>query len=58
MMVDPRAANTSDFSYDIFSGIVMIMLYPLHAAVIARPIPVFPEVGSIKVSPNYILPEI
>jgi hypothetical protein len=41
---------------DIFSGRVMIILYPLIAAAMLSPIPVFPEVGSIKVSPFLILP--
>ena len=34
----------------------MISLYPLTAAPNARPIPVFPDVASIRVSPGLILP--
>ena len=44
------------FSLLIFSGIVMITLYPLTAPANASPIPVFPEVGSIMVSPSFKLP--
>ena len=38
------------------SGMVKITLYPLIAATIARPIPVFPLVGSIIVPPFLIKP--
>ena len=34
----------------------MISLYPLTAAPNARPIPVLPDVASIRVSPGLILP--
>ncbi len=34
----------------------MIILYPFTAAVIDRPIPVFPDVGSIKISPGFNFP--
>jgi len=44
------------FSADIFSGIVMIILYLLAAAAIARPIPVLPDVGSMRMSPGLHLP--
>lgn len=55
-MVAPRAFKTSVFSVDIFSGKVMMHLYPLTAAAKAIPIPVFPEVASISVSPGLIRP--
>jgi len=48
--------RTSVFSVDIFSGRVIMHLYPFTAAAKAIPIPVFPEVASIRVSPNLILP--
>jgi hypothetical protein len=35
---------------------VIIILNPLAAAATANPIPVFPEVGSIRMSPFLILP--
>jgi hypothetical protein len=39
MIVAPRARRTATFSGDIFSGRVMIVLYPLIAPTNARPIP-------------------
>ena len=39
------------FSEDIFSGRTMTQRYPLTAAARASPIPVFPDVGSMIVSP-------
>lgn len=41
---------------DIFSGNVIIMLYFLTEAHVARPIPVLPDVASINVSPYLIRP--
>lgn len=41
------------FSELIFSGSVMMHRYPLMAHARARPMPVFPDVGSIKVSPGW-----
>ena len=38
------------------SGSVRIALYPLAAATIASPIPVFPEVGSIMVAHGFRIP--
>ena len=55
-IVAPRAFKTTSFSILIFSGIVIIKLYPLTADARARPIPVFPEVGSIRVSPGLMRP--
>ena len=40
----------------IVSGMVRMILYPLDAAMAARPIPVFPEVGSIIVDPFFNAP--
>ena len=40
------------FSVLIFSGSVMMQRYPLMAHASARPMPVFPDVGSINVSPG------
>jgi hypothetical protein len=45
------------FSLLIFSGRVMITSYPFTAPHKAKPIPVFPEVGSIIVQPGAILPD-
>lgn len=56
MISAPNARSTSTFSFDIFSGSVMIMRYPRTAAVNAIPIPVFPLVGSISVSPGLMRP--
>ena len=47
----PYAFINNLLSTDIVSGIVTIILYPLAADKAARPIPVFPEVGSIIVPP-------
>jgi len=46
----------SIFSRLILSGIVKIVRYPLIAATIARPIPVFPLVGSMIVPPGLSSP--
>ena len=56
IILAPRALRTTSFSLLIFSGIVIIILYPLTAAESAIPIPVLPEVGSIRVSPGLIFP--
>ena len=53
----PSARSVYTFSFDIFSGKVITILYPLMAAVRANPIPVFPDVGSIKVSPGLMRPD-
>ena len=45
----PSSINIFLLSTDIDSGIVKISLYPLAAQTNAKPIPVFPEVGSIIV---------
>ena len=39
------------------SGIVMMMRYPRAAAMLARPMPVLPEVGSMMVPPGCSSPE-
>ena len=38
------------------SGMVKISLYPLTAATMAKPIPVLPLVGSMRVAPGLIMP--
>ena len=38
------------------SGRVRMVLYPLAAATLARPIPVLPEVGSMMVEPSFKIP--
>ena len=38
------------------SGMVRMILYPLAAAIDARPIPVFPEVGSMITEPSFRIP--
>ncbi len=38
------------------SGIVRMTLYPLVTAIAARPMPVFPDVGSMMVAPGASLP--
>ena len=38
------------------SGIVRMILYPFAAAIAARPIPVFPEVGSMITEPSFNTP--
>ena len=38
------------------SGRTMIRRYPFAAAIAARPIPVFPDVGSIMVEPGFNFP--
>ena len=43
-------------SLDMVSGMTMIALYPLAAAIIAMAIPVLPEVGSMMVPPAFSLP--
>ena len=48
----PKAKRTFRRSIVIDSGIVKIILYPFTAATNARPIPVFPEVGSIITEPG------
>mmetsp|Transcript_6726 Transcript_6726/g.15533 ORF Transcript_6726/g.15533 Transcript_6726/m.15533 type:complete len:244 (-) Transcript_6726:252-983(-) len=45
----PKALSSTRRSILIDSGIVKMSLYPLEAATMARPIPVFPEVGSTRV---------
>mmetsp|Transcript_5360 Transcript_5360/g.11278 ORF Transcript_5360/g.11278 Transcript_5360/m.11278 type:complete len:241 (-) Transcript_5360:68-790(-) len=45
----PNALSKARLSMLIDSGIVRMSLYPLDAATIARPIPVFPEVGSTRI---------
>ena len=52
----PNALKVNSFSMLIFSGMTIIILYFLTAAANASPIPVFPEVASIRVSPGLILP--
>ena len=52
----PKALIVNSFSMLIFSGIQIINLYPLTEAARASPIPVFPEVASISVSPGLIRP--
>mmetsp|Transcript_15655 Transcript_15655/g.28086 ORF Transcript_15655/g.28086 Transcript_15655/m.28086 type:complete len:216 (-) Transcript_15655:3-650(-) len=53
----PRARRTMRRSMDIDSGIVRISLYPRAAAMKAKAIPVFPEVGSTStVCPGVIFP--
>jgi hypothetical protein len=56
MILAPRPFKTSTFSLDIFSGRVIMISYPLVAAARESPIPVFPEVASIIVSPFFSLP--
>ncbi len=46
---EPRALSITRRSRDIESGMVRIRSYPFAAATMARPMPVFPEVGSTKV---------
>mmetsp|Transcript_82105 Transcript_82105/g.166247 ORF Transcript_82105/g.166247 Transcript_82105/m.166247 type:complete len:335 (+) Transcript_82105:284-1288(+) len=53
----PKAFSRTRRSMLIDSGMVRIMSYPLEAATMARPIPVFPEVGSTRtVSPGLMSP--
>lgn len=54
LKTDNRGARRSrlTFSALIFSGSVMMHRYPLMAHASARPMPVFPDVGSIRVSPG------
>ena len=49
----PKKANIFLRSKDILSGIVNINLYPFDAATNARATPVFPEVGSMIVTPGF-----
>ena len=53
IMVAPYALSSLCRSMLMFSGIVRMSLYPLHAAVMASPTPVFPLVGSIIVPPGF-----
>jgi hypothetical protein len=48
----PYAAINRRRSIDIESGMTRISGYPLTAATSARPIPVFPEVGSMIALPG------
>ena len=50
----PNASRTTCFSRDIFSGMVMMILYPRTAPASANPIPVLPLVE--KISPRLIRP--
>lgn len=52
--VAPRIVSTSTFSVLIFSGKVIYILYPKTAAASANPIPVLPDVASMRVSPFFI----
>mmetsp|Transcript_2410 Transcript_2410/g.6214 ORF Transcript_2410/g.6214 Transcript_2410/m.6214 type:complete len:205 (-) Transcript_2410:1472-2086(-) len=53
----PKARSSTRRSRDMLAGIVRTSLYPLAAAMKARPIPVLPLVGSIKVVlPGLIFP--
>src|SRR5581483_1502758 len=52
----PYARSSAIFSWLILSGITKMQRYPLIAAAIARPTPVFPEVGSTIVPPGRSFP--
>ncbi len=52
----PKAFSKSIFSRLILSGIVNTARYPLIAATIASPSPVFPLVGSMIVPPGFSVP--
>ncbi len=53
----PKALSKTRRSIDMDSGMVSFNLYPFAAATIARPMPVFPEVGSTRtVFPGVISP--
>lgn len=52
MTLAPKPVRTSDFSYDIFSGMVIYNGYPLTAAANANPTPVLPDVASTKDFPG------
>mmetsp|Transcript_12354 Transcript_12354/g.20110 ORF Transcript_12354/g.20110 Transcript_12354/m.20110 type:complete len:209 (-) Transcript_12354:91-717(-) len=53
----PKALRRTRRSIDILSGMVKMSLYPLEAATMASPIPVFPLVGSTRVDlPGEISP--
>mmetsp|Transcript_6942 Transcript_6942/g.21996 ORF Transcript_6942/g.21996 Transcript_6942/m.21996 type:complete len:247 (-) Transcript_6942:327-1067(-) len=53
----PSAFSITRRSIDIDSGMVSTSLYPLAAATMASPMPVFPEVGSTRVvSPGLMSP--
>ena len=45
------SSKCATFSADIFSGRTITQRYPLTAAARASPMPVFPDVGSMIVSP-------
>ena len=53
----PRPFNTFYFSALIFSGIVIMIGYPLTAAANANPTPVLPLVASINVVPFFKRPD-
>src|SRR5699024_649181 len=52
----PYARSKFLLSSVLLSGITIMALYPLAAAFMARPIPVFPLVGSILVAPGFNFP--
>ncbi len=52
----PYAFNRFLRSTLIVSGIVRMTLYPLDAPIAARPIPVFPDVGSMITDPSFNFP--
>ena len=52
-----KSGQNVNFFALIFSGKVTIILWPFTAADKARPIPVLPLVGSMMVSPGFILPD-
>jgi hypothetical protein len=53
----PKALSKTRRSIDMDSGMVSFSLYPFAAATMARPMPVFPEVGSTRtVFPGVISP--
>jgi hypothetical protein len=54
--VTQRSRTSRTFSWLIFSGMTMMQRYPLTAHDRANPMPVFPEVGSMMVSPGRTRP--
>ena len=52
----PRALRSWRLSILILSGMVRISLRPYARATKAKPMPVLPEVGSIKVEPGLMIP--
>jgi len=56
MICAPYISRICRRSVEVFSGMTQIIRYPRRCAIMAREIPVFPEVGSRMVAPRASTP--